>query len=242
MPPPKLEIEEGTPVTVQLFSVYGFARNLGVRVSDTLVAINGVPFDGGPKELFLRFAGQKRRKNAFTLLRDGREFTILSDSWRFGEWYKVPAPEQKERTRLYPDVMKNYEVYADRHGRYDLNPIQANAIALWAMPIYLLQMRLWMPLAAVFAGVVLSIPVGIWMSTVVYLLASVYVWKSGVLLIRGDRIAHGMRHAVTVAASSEEMAHRAAKAFDPKLTYKFKGTQSLPEPAMEEEPQTQPTT
>lgn len=221
MPPPAVHIEEGQAVTVQLFTAYGFAINLGVRRGDTLVAINGVTFHGDPKALRERFAGQARRKHAFTLNREGREFTVLTDSHRLGEWFPVPAPAERERTRLYPEVMTNYEVFATRAGKYDMYPLRLNPVALWAMPFYLMQMRLWMPLAAVFAGVILSIPVGLWMAAVVYLLCSVYVWKSGMLLIRGDRVANGMRHVITVAAANEEQAHRAVHEFDPDLSYLY---------------------
>lgn len=221
MPPPAVHIEEGQAVTVQLFTAYGFAINLGVRRGDTLVAINGVTFHGDPKALRERFAGQTRRKHAFTFDREGREFTVLSESHRMGEWFAVPAPTERERTRLYPEVMTNYEVFATRAGKYDMYPLRLNPMALWAMPVFLLQMNLWMPLSAVFAGVILSIPVGYWMSAVVYMLSSVYVWKSATLLIRGDRVNNGMRHVITVAAANEDQAHRAVTEFDPNLTYRY---------------------
>ncbi|PWR02557.1 hypothetical protein DKT77_10190 [Meridianimarinicoccus roseus] len=201
---------------------------LGLRPGDLLTAVNGIAVGPSEAHLRARFGKAGTKTRALTFHRGTGCFNVLASRPDLGRWVPLaPEPdvlrqiEREQSGRLYPDHMCNWEVYRNADGFYDLQPLRNSLLALLAAPVWLAQMRLWAPMAVMLAVVLVAIPTGWIMTTLMHVLASIYIWRAGPALFRADRIASGFRPQAIVAAAHERGAHQAYTAFDPKARFVY---------------------
>jgi hypothetical protein len=197
-------------------------RLLCLREGDRLCAINGQPFAGDEKALAAQIAtAGGGRPVALTFRRGAALFTVLSPTARFGLWEEVPASPEEGMTRINPAVLGNWEILADRTGCYDLHPLSAGLLALIAPPVWFLQMRLWVPAAALVAAGMVAFAVAPLMLLAVYVAAGLHVWHAGPRYFRKDRMARGMTPLAVLAAPGERAAHAALLRLEPSARFVF---------------------
>lgn len=214
------------PLYLQLGSSGPHGNAIGLRAGDILFAINGVQLHGTVDNFRDRFGKTQGRTCALNVLRGDRGFTVLATQSDLGKLVPMtPTAGQlrdiaRLRTgRLYPDHMINWEVYRNRDGEYDLQPLRPSPLALVAAPLWLVQMRLWSALAMLVGVAVIAIPTGWIMTAIIYALASVYVWRAGPALFRADRVAAGLKPHAIIAAANERGAHRGFADLEPRARF-----------------------
>ncbi len=210
------------PTMLQLFdpSATLLGRELRLQNGDILLGINGVPFHGDDFELRSRIGGTKEPV-ALSFLRGSQTFVVLSSTARLGTWQAIPAVEMVEMTRINPAVLVNWEIMRSADGTYDIHSLSGTFLALIAAPVWLLQMRLWIPAAAFAAGMMVSVAVSPLMAIAVYLAAGLHIWSGGHKYFRKDRQSRGMKPHMVIAASSERSAHAIYKRMDPQARFLF---------------------
>lgn len=193
---------------------------LGLQVGDVLLAVNGVPFDGGPGGLIKVFQKARGTRLALTFKREEYVVVVLTDSPEIGQWKTCkPQAIDFEHKPLNPKAMENWEVYKNRDGVYDLQKLSPDAAALFWGPLWLAQMRLWVPLAGLIAGVMIALPTGWLMTVTVYVVGCIFAWRNSNLLFRTDRTARGFRSFVIYAGATEQDIHDGMKRIDPLAYY-----------------------
>ena len=223
---PKTPTPDRAFLRIELPGPHGTA--LGLRAGDIITAVNGIPLHGNEAHFRARFGKTPGRVCALNLLRGERCFTVLSGRPDVGQLVVIDPSAEQLRTvergrtgRLYPDHMVNWEVYLNRAGQYDLQPLKPSVLALVAAPLWLAQMRLWAALAMMVGVVVIAIPVGWIMAAALYALASLYVWHAGAAVFRADRMAAGFKAHAVVAAAHEAGAHREFAALEPRARFVY---------------------
>ena len=181
---------------------------IGLQVNDLLIGVNGVPFAYAKDELQQKLTYLTRGKTALTFRRDNRDFTVVATVPNVGNWDPVTAPIDVEKKRISATFLTNWEVFRSDDGLFDMQPLAPSLLALVAAPIWLAQMRLWVPFAMILSIVLITLPFGQLMSMAVYGLASVYVWRMSQEMFRTDRISKGLEPHLIFAAASERVAHR----------------------------------
>lgn len=199
---------------------------IGLRAGDILFAINGVQLHGTEGNFRDRFGKTDGRTCALNVLRGDSGFIVLATHSDLGKLVPMtPTAVQlrdidRLRTgRLYPHHMINWEVYRNRDGQYDLQPLTPSLLALVAAPLWLVQMRLWAALAMMVGVAVIAIPTGWIMTAIIYGLASIYVWRAGPALFRADRLAAGLKPHAVIAATNERGAHRGFAELEPRARF-----------------------
>lgn len=221
-----------SPASLLLSDPTPFGRQLGLQAGDRLVAINGGPVDPRPELLKTRFA--KGLPAALQIERRGQRWLILSDSAALGRWRRDTAPVMPDDTGpIDPAGLRNWEILRAPDGRYDLHPVAQPGLALVAPPLWLLQTRLWGPLALWAALVLVGLPAGWPAMAGLHAITSVYFWKTGPALWRSDRAALGLHPDGVVAAATERAVHAHVRALHPGARYLH-----LPARAMAPAPQT----
>ncbi len=205
-------------------------RSLCLQEGDLLCAINGLSFDGDERALFDRFAAAGGKALALTFRRGTALVTVLSPTARLGIWEPVSAAPEEGLARINPDVLTNWEILADREGLYDLQPLAPGLLALIAPPVWLLQMRLWVPASALIAAGMVALAVSPLMLAAVYIAAGLHIWHAGPRYFRKDRMARGMAPLAVLAAPSERAAHAALLRLEPSARFVFA---ALPAPPKE---------
>lgn len=204
-------------------------RELRLQNGDILLGINGVPFYGDDFELRTR-VGSSKDPVALSFLRGSNSFVVLSSTARLGTWQAIPAVEMVEMTRINPAVLVNWEIQRSPDGTYDIHSLSGTFLALIAAPVWLLQMRLWIPAAAFAAGMMVSFAVSPLMAAAVYMAAGLHIWSGGHKYVRKDRQSRGMKPHMVIAAASERAAHAIYKRIEPQSRFLF----DSPEPAPSE--------
>lgn len=191
---------------------------LGLRAGDTLVAINGVAFQGDASELQERFAWGRRL--ALTFLRAGQYMTVLSQTADLGKWdHRAHDIKLTDFNRIDPDYLSNWEVFRSADGLYDVQRLDRSLLALMAPPLWLLQMRMWRPLAAWIAMSLFAGIAGLWAVVAVQIFMGVLFWRSGPDFVRADRRIRGLEPLVILAARSESAAHADINRLYPDLVW-----------------------
>lgn len=195
-------------------SVTPEGRRLGLAGGEVLLAVNGLPFEGGETALAARLAMRKGKPLAMTFAREGGDLLVLAATMGLGRWEAVPAPPAKadEAARIDPDRYRNYEVMRDASGQYDLFAVTVPMIAMMAPPLWFLQMRVWSAGATLLAALTAAAIVSPWLSLLVWMAAGLWVRRAALPLLRADRLARGLSPAGVVAARSEAEAHAAYQA------------------------------
>ena len=207
-------------------------RELRLQDGDILLAINGVAFHGDEFALRSRITASKNPV-ALSFLRGKQTLVVLSSTARLGAWEATPAIEMTPMARINPDMLVNWEVMRSTDGAYDLHPMTGTLLALIAAPVWLLQMRLWIPAAAFMAGPMVAVAVSPLMAAAVYVAAGLHIWNGGHKYIRKDRQSRGLTPHVVIAAPSERAAHSAYKKLFPEARFLFGTTSAETEAAPE---------
>lgn len=220
-----------TVTNLQLFDPSStlLGRELRLQNGDILVGINGFPFHGDEYQLRSRLASS-RDPSALSFLRDKKIFVVLSSTSRLGTWQAIPAIEMTEMTRINPATMVNWEIMRTVDGIYDIHSLSGNFLSLIAAPVWLLQMRLWIPAAAFIACAMVAVAVSPLMAMAVYLAAGLHIWSSGHKYFRKDRQSRGMKPHMVIAASSERSAHAIYKKLEPEARFLFDSSAPSPKP------------
>lgn len=195
---------------------------LRLQPDDRLIGVNGVAFAGSAADLDDLFAKATTRALALTFRRRDQTVTLLAGTAHLGEWDQVAGDAAALDTgRINPDVLINWEVLGNSAGAFDLHPLRGSALALIAPPLWMLQMRLWVPGAALVAAAMVALAVSPLMFLAVYLTAGLHLWHCGPRYFRNDRTARGLTPRVILAAPSETAAHKAYLRLVPDARFVF---------------------
>lgn len=203
-----------------LASVNAQGKALGLRSGDILLRIDTHAVNGQTKDLLARFKENPDRQRALWMRRDGHIWPILVRTPTIGRWRAMSAPEVSlPESGLTPAArLRNFEVMCGPDESYDAQPQRPSVLALLP-PIYLIQMRLWAPLAIWAALTALCVPLGWVAGGALQVLISIYFWRAAPMLVRVDRMARGFRLWRVVAARSERDLHRRMSDLAPELRF-----------------------
>ena len=196
-------------------------RDLCLKSGDVLETVNGRAFTGNEINLENRFREANKGPLALGFRRGDASFTVLAASHRLGYWIETKVPANVTENTINPLVLRNWEILADQNEVYDIQPLSPGILALIAPPFWLLQMRLWIPGAALFAAAMVALSVSPIMFTAVYLASGLHIWHAGPRYFRKDRKARGMTPLLVVAAPSEKAAHAALRRVHPNAVFAF---------------------
>ena len=207
-------------------------RDLRLRDGDVLVAVNGQAFSGSEKDLSALFIEANGHALVLSFHRGSTLFNVLSTSSRLGAWEPIDWSPDLSPSKLNPDVMTNREFFRGANGLYDVQPLAPGMLALIAPPVWLLQMRLWVPSAALIAAMMVAFAVSPLMAIAAYLAAGMHIWHSGPKYFRNDREARGFLAEIVIAAPSEKAAHAAYTRLNPDTRFVFSPE---PQPSTEQD-------
>ena len=210
IPPPKAE----STVRLRDNGAGVEGRRLGLKGGEVLLAVNGRPFRGTDDMLARRFDARGGKPLALTFARGMDEFVVLAETHKLGRWEIVaagPLPTE-DGTRIDPDTLRNFEVMRADTGVYDLYPETPSLTAMLAAPVWLLQMRLWVPWATVVAALAAAALVTPWLSGAVWMAAGLWVRRAGAFFVRADRRGRGLAWEGMIAARTEAEAHQKHRA------------------------------
>jgi len=202
-------------------------RRLGLTGGDILVAVNGRTFRGWDETLEKRFKARDGKPLALTFRRGEVEVTVLAETDRLARWDQIAAPAALEAEEdvarwIDPALLRNWEVMRSATTQlYDLHPTVPPLIAVIAPPIWVLQMRLWVPFATLLAALVPAVLVSPFAAAAVWLAAGLYVRRSAAYFLRTDRRGRGLSFAGMIAARTEAEAHAKHLALNPGDRYLF---------------------
>lgn len=181
-------------------------RELGLVAGDVLLAVNGRAFTGTPALLAERIYERNGKALVLTFQRGPNSFSILADRADLGIWDSVAAPEtMPEGERIDPDRLQNWEVLRSYDGTFDLQRLAPSMMATLLPPVWLLNLRLWVPCATLVTGMVVAAAVSPWASAVVWLASGLHLRSAGRFYLRSDRRSRGLgRHSVHAAKSEAE--------------------------------------
>jgi hypothetical protein len=213
IPPPKAE----STVRLRDTGAGAEGRRLGLKGGEVLLAINGRPFRGTDDMLARRFDARGGKPLALTFARGMDEFVVLAETHKLGRWEIIAAgpPPEEEGARIDPDVLRNFEVMRSEKGVYDLYPVVPPLTAVLAAPVWLLQMRLWVPGATLTAALAAAALVTPWLAAAVWLAAGLWVRRAAAYFVRADRRGRGLGWDGMIAARSEAEAHQTHMARHP---------------------------
>lgn len=194
-------------------------RRLGLCAGDVLLAVNGVPFRGDAALLAKRIGERAGKPVVLTLQRGDVAFPVLVASAKLGAWDAVPALVQAEAAeppaRIDPDGMRMFVVMRAEAGGYDLFPAEVPVLAMVAAPVWLLQMRVWIPGCTLVAALAAAAVVTPWLALAVWIAAGLWVRRAGLAFLRADRLGRGLAFNGMIAARSEGAAHELHRQMQP---------------------------
>jgi len=197
---------------------------LGLRSGDTLIAIDGKPWQGGSKDLADRFA-TRQAPLLLSFLRQDAVLSLLADSPHLGLWDKTTAPALPATiAAALPQpsaALCNWQIMVNQHGQYDLFALRPSWLALVMPPLWLAQARMFTWLTALAAAMALSLPGGAWLLAGVWVAAGLHLWRHGNRHLLQARLAEGYRATGVVAATSETMARQGWQALTPDARFRF---------------------
>lgn len=206
IPPPKAE----STVRLRDNGAGLEGRRLGLKGGEVLLAVNGRPFRGTDDVLARRFDARDGKPLALTFARGMDEFVVLAETHKLGRWEVIaagPMPAE-DGPRIDPAGLQNFEVLRSEAGVYDLYPVTPPPMAVMAAPVWLLQMRLWVPGATLIAGLVAATVVMPWLTVAVWLAAGLWVRRTAAYFVRADRRGRGLNWEGVIAAKNEAEAHQ----------------------------------
>jgi hypothetical protein len=186
-------------------------RALGLASGDILLAVNGRAFTGTPAHLAMRLAERKGKPLALTFQRGPNRLTVLADRVDLGVWDSMAAAPtvEDDMPRIDPDVLSNWEIMRDAEGRFDAVCLAPSVLATLLPPLWLLQMRLWVPFATMVTALVVAGAVSPYAVPLVWASLGVHLRRAGPAYLRADRRGRGLRLQSVLAARSEAAAHTA---------------------------------
>jgi hypothetical protein len=234
-PPP-----EPTEVHLELKKIGIAGQSLGLRTGDKLVGIEGQPFTSGREELRARFSVREDKPVAMHFKRADVDLTVISLTPKLGRWMPCPVAGEASVPPVDASQLDNWEILRSRDGTYDLFRHRPSPLVWMITPLWMAQMRLWPHLASFVGMVAVCMPVGLWMSAALWILASYYVNKNYMQVIRADRISRGMFPYAIIAARGEMGAHATYLAIQPDDEFAFgkiilMNQKKAPEPQQEDE-------
>lgn len=216
------------PVWLQLSTASGYARALGLRRGDALVGIEATPLEGDTRTILARIKRQPQKPVRLTFRRGAGQWDVICLAAYLGRWSGKPQDAQPVQM-VAGQGWCNWDIMVDPDGTYDVQMQRPRLLALLA-PLYLVQMRLWGPLAIWLALALLSMAVGPVGGAAILLPITVYFWRAGPVLVRADRQARGYRMWRVMAARNEQDLHRQLRQIAPQLRFAY-GTIQSPAPA-----------
>lgn len=218
------ETPQPAPVTLRLRAVPAASagRALCLRAGDVLVAVNGRAFTGDGPTLARRFAARSGQTLALTFRRGDQVLTVLCADPAPGQWETIPAPPPEEGLAgLDPDGLRNWEILRGPDGTYDLHPLRPSMAALLAPPLWLLQMRLWVPFATLATALAAGALVAFWVPLLVWGASVLHIRHAAPAYVRLDRAARGLTIHAVHAARTEAEAHAVHRRLHPADRFLF---------------------
>ncbi|ESW59741.1 MAG: hypothetical protein Q27BPR15_15795 [Rhodobacter sp. CACIA14H1] len=205
IPPPKSE----STVRLRENGVGLEGRKLGLKGGELLLAINGRPFRGDDDVLHRRFEARGSKPLVLTFQRGDDEFVVLAETGRLGRWDIVAAGPAGEdgAARIDPEGLRNFEVLRSEKGVYDLYPAVPPNYVLLTAPVWLLQMRIWIPGSTLAAALAAAGLVSPWLALVVWVAAGLWVRRAAAYFVRADRRSRGLSWEGVITARTEAEAH-----------------------------------
>lgn len=208
------------PGVLALASANPQGKALGLRPGDILLRVDTHAVDGQTKDLLARFKEHPERPRVLWMRRDEKVWPVLARTAILGRWRAMPWPDTAARLPepLPAARLRNYDVMIGPDDIYDAQPQKPSVLGL-VPPLYMLQMRLWTPLAIWAALSVLCVPLGWGAGGALQALICIYFWRAAPMLVRVDRMARGFRLWRVIAARSERDLHRQMVALAPELRF-----------------------
>ena len=197
---------------------------------DILVAVDGKPYLGGPKQLkktFIQEQGQES-KWLLTFFRNGFLFDILIDhpiisSFGYSSEKETEFVLEAFQKHTFGDFQsyENFEIYRDNRGKCDVLSLKSDPLAWIIPPLWLLKYRLYPPLAVVLVVYLLAFVLNIYFFIAVAIVFSIYVHRAQTNLLRSYTMFDEKYHYMTIAATSEVDVNMLVKRMDPKNKIRY---------------------
>jgi hypothetical protein len=213
------QISDASPVWLQLATASAYARSLGLRRGDALIGISATPVQGDTRTILARLKRQPLKPVRLTFRRGVAQWDVICRAAYLGRWTAKPQTTQPAPMATEPGL-RNWEIMVDADDTYDVQMQTPRWLALLA-PVYLVQMRLWGPLAIWLALALLGAALGLVWGAAITLLVTVYVWRAGPVLVRADRQARGYRLWRVMASRNEQDLHRQLRQIAPQLRFAY---------------------
>lgn len=188
-------------------------RRLGLLAGDLLLAVDGLAFTGTAADLARQVALRGGKPVALTFQRGPDRLTVLADRADLGLWAAVTAPAMTEALPpIDPDRLSNWEILRTPDGRFDVIRIGPSLSAMLMPPLWLLQMRLWVPAATFVTALCVALAVSPFAVPLVWVALCLHLRQAAPAYLRADRGARGLTFHSVLAARSEAEAvamHRA---------------------------------
>ncbi|WIV51277.1 hypothetical protein QQG91_02205 [Marivivens sp. LCG002] len=194
---------------------------LGLKPGDMLLAVNGRAFSEGVRSLNQRFAVARGRNLVLTFQRGTAVFMVLARTPALGSWVEEEGEPQFDGERQDPEMLTNWDILINEKGEYDLFPRKPSILAIACPPLWMLQARLWAPMAAITAAIVVAGLIWLPLGAVVWALAGLLLRHSGAQMVRADRLSLGMEPSAIVAAMNETQAHESYRLLNPEARFMF---------------------
>jgi hypothetical protein len=186
-------------------------RGLGLAAGDILLAVNGRAFTGTPAHLAMRLAERGGKPLALTFQRGPNRLTVLVERADLGVWDSMAGAviPEGDMPRIDPDSLSNWEIMRDGQGRFDAVCLGPSLLATLLPPLWLLQMRLWVPFATMVTALAVAGAVSPYAVPLVWAALGVHLRRAGSAYLRADRRGRGLRFQSVHAARSETAAQEA---------------------------------
>jgi hypothetical protein len=200
--------------------IWPAGQALGLRVGDVLLAVDGKPYRGNAAVL-RGMSAQARGPLALSFQRGAAGFTVLATRVDFGIWEAAPPPAAEADYPADPTLLTNWEILRDGKGVHDLFALAPALSALVVPFLWMMQKRLWLPLAVFVSALAVGMAVSPFAGAAIYLAAGINLRQMAPHYLRAERRAHGFRTVAVVAARSERAAITAYRALDPAARFQF---------------------
>lgn len=200
--------------------IWPAGQALGLRVGDVLAAVDGAPFRGNAAVL-RGMISQGRGPLALTFLRGAGSFTVMATRVDFGIWEPATPPAVEPSYPANPAQLTNWEILRDTSGTHDLFALAPALSALVVPFLWMMQKRLWLPLAVFVSALAVGVAVQPLAGAVIYLAAGINLRQMAPHYLRAERRSRGFRTVAVIAARSERAAITAYRALDPTARFLF---------------------
>lgn len=208
--------------------IWPAGQALGLRAGDVLLAVDGKPFRGNAAVL-RGMSAQARGPLALSFQRGAAGFTVLATRVDFGIWEAAPPPAAEADYPADPTLLTNWEILRDGKGVHDLFALAPALSALVVPFLWMMQKRLWLPLAVFVSALAVGMAVSPFAGAAIYLAAGINLRQMAPHYLRAERRAHGFRTVAVVAARSERAAITAYRALDPAARFQFAPEKATPD-------------